>query len=135
MHCIININSNTAELYGDPQFFSYVGYTVLSRESEGGEIVPSVFVEGTIIANSSDTNYIVSVLDEEGNTEVQAVPRYSNRFLTTESVEQGEAVTEYTLMTRDIAQELGNDETKVMSQKAVTDAINNAITKTLNTEV
>jgi hypothetical protein len=136
IHCSIIVDSNTAELSGDPRFFSYVGYTVLIGASgELLEVIPSVFVEGMILANSSDTNYIVSIIDEEGNTEVQASPRHSSRFLTTESVEQGEAVTEYTLMTRDIAQELGNDETKVMSQKAVTDAINNAIINTLNTEV
>ena len=139
-HCAIYINNNTV-LEVNPKLdnTTAIGYTVLGRPSGDAfellEIVPSVFVEGTIFANSSDTNYTVIILDEELNTEVQAVPRYSSRFLTTESVEQGEAVTEYTLMTRDIAQELGNDETKVMSQKAVTDAINNAITNALNTEV
>lgn len=35
----------------------------------------------------------------------------------------------------EIAQEPGDSETAVMSQKAVTEAISNAITNTLNTEV
>lgn len=56
-------------------------------------------------------------------------------YITAEYVEQEEDITEYFLVTGDIAQELGNDETKVISQKAVTDAINNAITNTLNTKI
>lgn len=129
-----NAESETWE-YSEIDLSAASGISLLITNVETFEIQPFVSYynssENSVLIIGTDYTYDVNVL--EGT--VKITPTVSERYLTSEVVDSTEIVTDYVIMREDIVQELGDNEDKIMSQKAVTDAIQQAISITLKTPV
>lgn len=121
--------------YSEIDLSAASGISLLITNIETFEVQPFVSYynssENSVLIIGTDYTYNVNVL--EGTVEI--VPTVSERYLTSEAVDSTEIVTDYVIMRKDIVQELGDNEDKIMSQKAVKEAIYQAINNALNTPV